>query len=620
MINSVNSNHVNNQMMLRQPNGLQQHYQHFDSTQVPQNNSVNNKIDSAKKSPLTSIGLFLGSWFGLSKVADVVNKHSSGAYEQTLMGKIGNFGDKVGSTSGYKWIAQKMSYPINGIKNFWNKHNESNTFLRWLKNPSNREWKFASCGPSVGYVDEVSMDVIDIMRGFKNTHGEDVFKKAFGNGYDFFDAMNSGAHKHADELEKALKGAIDYCKKNNISENAVIKDIPMLKGKQLPNWLGRKTTLSEAYNKMQMVKGLNNPKQVTALGKVLPKWTYKTIEGLTNGTAGGKIVIAIQATMLADAIYRTYKAPKGEKLATFMEAMTNDVAMYMMIPLYTRYFDIVGGLKYLGMTTKQKEAYKAALGEFNTLAMNHQFASKDAYKAAKKAVTELRGAGSKWYLKPFRAIGRISDFGCERIAPFLKQGSTFTNGLKRFWHGLKGATGLGRMIFAMAVISPILVKPIVKVSHAIFGKPTDSVLDDGTQKEKATQQAVNHQLDTAQLFAPVNQDGTKAIRLTQQEMQVLKQNKLTDEQILQVAQYKHQQKVQNARMEEIANATPLPSNNLLNKPMNAAKGVTQSLSAPRTYIPSAQSKIKAPKIGEHILKTFAQADLCAQDAESVLRG
>ena len=73
-------------------------------------------------------------------------------------------------------------------------------------------------------------------------------------------------------------------------------------------------------------------------------------------------------------------------------------------------------------------------------------------------------------------------------------------------------------------------------------------------------------------------------------------------------------------MEEIANATPLPSNNLLNKPMNAAKGVTQSSSGPRTYIPSSASKIKAPKVADHILKTFAQADMCAQDAESVLRG
>lgn len=619
MINSVNSNQMNNQMMLRQPNGLQ--HQNFNAIHAPQNETINNKFDTAKKSPLASIGLFIASWFGLSKIADIVNAKSAGAYEQTLMGKIGNFGDRIGNTSGYKWIAKKMSTPINGIKNYWNKNNESNIILRWLKNPSNREWKFASCGQSVGYVDEVSMDVIDIMRGFKNTHGEEVFKKAFGNGYEFFDAMNSGAYKHADELEKALKGAIDYCKQNGISEKGVLRDIPMTSKRfQLPGFMSRNITLSEAYNKMQMVKGLKNPKQTTALGKLLPKWAYKTIEGLTNGTAGGKFVIAMQATMLADAIYRTYKAPKGEKLSTFMETMTNDVAMYMMIPLYTRYFNIVGGLKYLGMTTKQKEAYKAALGEFNTLAMNHQFASKDAYKAAKKTVTELRGAGSKWYLKPFRAIGRISDFGCERIAPFLKKGSTFTNGLKRFWHGLKGATGLGRMIFAMAVISPILVKPIVKVSHAIFGKPTDSVLDDGSQKEKATQQAANHQLDTAQLFAPVNQDGTNAIGLTQQEMQILKQNKLTDEQILQVAQYKHQQKAQNARMEELANATPLPSNNLLNKPMNAAKGVTQSSSGPRTYIPSVQSKIRAPKVGEHILKTFAQADLCAQDAESVLKG
>ncbi|MBO5947942.1 hypothetical protein J6Q66_03800 [bacterium] len=626
MINSVNSNQMNNQMLLRQPNGLQQHYQHFDATQVPQNNSVNNKIDSTKKNPLTTFGMFIGSWFGLSKVADLVNSKVSGSYQTSMAGKIGNFGDKIGSTSGYKWVAQKMTPSIQGIKNFWAKHNESNMFLRFLKNPSKREWKMASSNASYGYIDEISMDVIDIMRGFKNTKGAGTFNKAFGHTYEYFEAMNSGAYKHANELESALKKAIDYCKKNGISEKAVLRDkLPWSKsGREIPKILGRNVTLSEAYNKLQVAKGLKNPFQKTALGKLLPKWSFKTIEGLTNGTAGGKLMIAMQAYCLADAIKRTWEAPKGEKFSTFMESMANDIGMYMMIPLYPRVFNVIGGTKYLGMTTAQKNKYLTELGKFNTLAKSGYYKDKNSYKAAKKIVTDLRGAGSKWYLKPFRAIGRISDFGCERIYPFLKKQTGFITNLKKFGHALKGGTGIVRGIIGMVMIAPLFAKPVVKISHAIFGKPTNSVLDDGKAEEKAAQQTANHQLNPNQLFAPVNPDGTNAVGLTPEEMAVLKQQNLTDEQIMQVAQYKQQHQVQNQlqnqRMQEIENATPLPANSLLHKPMNSAKGVTQSSSGPRTYIPSPVSKIKAPKVGEHVLKTFAHADLCAQDAESVLRG
>lgn len=623
MVNSINPNQIN-YGYAQQQNGNQQPFN--ANVHRPENDMLTTKMDSAKKSPLTSIGLFLGSWFGLSKLADRFNYLTRKEYSQSLPGKIGQFGDKIGNSSISRGIA-KFFEPMNkGLKNYWAKNNEKSTFLRWLKNPAEREWKWAKAGASYGYVDEVAMDALDVLRGFRNKHGEGTFQKVFGNKYEYFDAMNGSAHKHAKEIEQALKKGMDYCKKNNIDDVFMLDDIPMIKTKaRLPKILGRKTSLVESYNKMQVVKGLKNPMQKTALGKLLPKWTFKTIEGATNGTAGGKIAIMMQAGMLADAIYRTYKAPKGEKVSTFMECMTNDIAMYMMIPLYSQFFNRVGGLKYLGMTTAQKNAYQSTLNAFNEAAKTGAL-NKNAHKIGKKAIKELRGAGSKWYLKPFRAIGRIMDYGTERIYPYLKTGKNVSilsktgNFFKRLGHGLKGSAGIARMLFAFTFLAPLLAKPVVKVSHLIFGKPTNSVLDEGKEEtKKASQNAANHQAQIAQLFAPTKADGTNALGLNQAEMQALKAQNLSNEEILQVALYKKKYEEQTKRQEELANAKPLPSNNLLKKPLNSAKGVTQASSTYRNYIPNSNSKIKPPEIPAHIIKAFANADACAQDATDVLK-
>ena len=128
----------------------------------------------------------------------------------------------------------------------------------------------------------------------------------------------------------------------------------------------------------------------------------------------------------------------------------------------------------------------------------------DIKQSTKKAIKELRGAGSKWYLKPFRAIGRIMDFGTERIFPHLKTGKNLGfwaktgNFLKLAGHKLKGGAGIGRMIFAMAILGPILAKPVVKVSHLIFGKPTNSILDEDKEGKKYCYNPIKVQTKSAE--------------------------------------------------------------------------------------------------------------------------
>lgn len=301
---------------------------------------------------------------------------------------------------------------------------------------------------------------------------------------------------------------------------------PTLMGKIKRFLFGRKVYGSEFANKMasslgnetltpEMAKalkdtGLDKKIPKSALGKFIAKYNNIVLEGATNRVAGGKLIAIMQAWFLAEAIYKSAKAEGGvgEKARTFAERFVELVAMFACIPPAIMLMHKVGGLQYAGMTKQQVEAYRKHLTDFNEKAMSGKMSKID-YNAGKKALKQELKAGVK---NPFtnlcKRIGRVVSVGLEQIRPHDTKKvvrKTVIDKIKDFFRhpkfGFKQMAGYPmRIILGMMVIMPFFSKLAVKGCHKIFGKPKNSLLDEGKEpKEQSQQPNIPPQLQNPQV-------------------------------------------------------------------------------------------------------------------------
>lgn len=283
-------------------------------------------------------------------------------------------------------------------------------------------------------------------------------------------------------------------------------------------------TLTPEMEEVLRKTGLDKKIPKSALGKFLAKMNNIILEGATNRVAGGKLIAIMQAWFLAEAIYKTTQAEGiSDKARTFAERITELVAIFACIPPAIMLMHRLGGIQYAGMTKAQVEAYRNNLKLHNTKAMQGGFASKAEWKASKKALEKELNAGVKNpIVKLFKRIGRIITVGLEQIRPYDAKSigvtengvTTYRKGIiakikDLFRHpkfGLKQMAGWPmRIALGMMIIQPFLTKLAVKGSHAIFGKPKHSLLDEEKEQEAREQQAQIQQTQIPpQLQQPMN--------------------------------------------------------------------------------------------------------------------
>ena len=310
--------------------------------------------------------------------------------------------------------------------------------------------------------------------------------------------------------------------------------------------------------------------------------------------------------------------PKGvsEKVKTFAERFTEMIAFFVAMPFAIQLMHRIGGLQYAGMTKEQVEAYRKALKVHNDTAMAGLFKDKAAWKASKDNLKQMLNAGVKNPItKLFKRIGRTVTVGLEQIRPYDKKDiadiaadgtKTYRKGIMSkikdlFRHpkfGIKQMAGYPmRIILGMMIILPFLSKIAVKGCHLLFGKPKNSILDEG--KEKPQEQIQNAQQ-------------------TQLPPQLQQQGQLTQNQMQQTTTTTTQQ------------GTQSPTN-LLNKyKNNTTTTVTpqkesnnQSNNEPvRTYIPSPMGVQLTNKTGEDLTAAndaLHRADIAEQEALKTLK-
>lgn len=245
---------------------------------------------------------------------------------------------------------------------------------------------------------------------------------------------------------------------------------------------GRTVSFSEYRNKYLATTGKGAH---TKLGRGLQKAVGWITEGGTNRYAGGKLAVLMQAYIFGDMLYHSIKAPKGEKGKTLIERAVNDFTYFIAMSLGIMGMHKIGGFKYAGLDVKGREAYREALKIFNEKVTSGFFKSKKSYKLARKALDKKLGV--KNIKNPItnllHKVGKLINIGNERVLSYSSPKNMNLNFLRKIKNGNILGVPL-RIIIPMMMVSPFLAKWTTKAVHKIFGKPTNSVLDEDKEPEE----------------------------------------------------------------------------------------------------------------------------------------
>ncbi len=514
--------------------------------QTVQDNYFSNRVNASKEAnPMVTLGAGTVLWYAIAQGMDKFNPKCEGEYSKSILGKVGNWGDKFSKNT---LVGRKLEQFVEWLKNGFNSLSNKSKIIYSLRHHSTMpEWHMAKtmgaglhgflaadteeiAGRFIGEIKKaqqleqlgVSQDIIDkfveTLKGKNKPEkirliqieelkvlGVDTKKiqdlekeggiqalqklakelkaKRFGfKNYTHYESLRGKFLKHPDEIIKVLeKGA-----KNN-----VLVSIWRSENKLKNHLFGRTCTASEYLNKYKAAVGKGND---TALGRFMSKMFGYAIEGGTNRYAGGKIAVAMQAFIFGEMIANTVVAPKGEKTKTLIERLANDATYIIALPAGILAMHKVGGFKYAGLDVDGVTKYRDALKAFNEQVKNKAFANKAEYIAAKKELQKLLGTKNigNPITKILQKIGSFINIGNERILSYRSNQKYNLNWFRKLRNGNIVGVPL-RIIIPMMVISPFIAKCVTKCAHVIFGRPTKSVLDEDTSTKEEPQPSIEQQ-------------------------------------------------------------------------------------------------------------------------------
>lgn len=683
-INPINipSLQPKNQVNFQQnPNYTQPPMQGTGSEQIRQSVDNSYLANRAKASgdatPEQLLPFWLASWYGLGQLMDKFNPLCRGEYKDSILGKIGGWGDKVstetrigrGIENGLQWIDNKTTALA-----------KKNKIVNALKNYSTRpEWSFAKT-PGAGVHGFLATDTEQLFENFLNPlTNRQVKSPLFGiplsaksNYYQGLEQYGNITQQEINNFVKSLKGktfaektlALQKKELELLGANAdivakiegktglkgleklakslkvkklgfkSIREFNELKGNFLDNpdkimkalenadkkikfsvWrgndnvlgkikshlIGRIATPQEYLNKYKAVLGKGN---TSRLGRFLPASLGWLTEGTTSRFAGGKLAVAMQSYFLADMLYHTIKAPKGEKTKTFAERFVNDFTYFMAMTFGIKAMHKVGGLKYLGIKDKAGiEAYRKGIEAFKAKHAAGLLNNKKAYKFAQKRLDVLLGKQNVkgFFNKLFFKVGKLINLGNERIPAYKSTSKYNLNWLRKCANGNILGVPL-RFAIPMLVISPFLAKLTTKTAHKIFGKPTNSVLDEDKEPEE---------VKTAQQTQPQNNNIPEVNKPKQPPRNP---NQYADSNLIKqrTNAINGQQQVNNVNPQQ---ATPNATNPNVAQPTKE----NEEKEPVRTYIPSPVGMVPQTPDMSGINQAMSQADAAEKYANSVLK-
>ena len=550
MINSTEVKYRNNVPFNAQSVPLSQSGQQITvpAMQGIQDSYVSNRVKKAEYG-WASVPIGVGMWLGICKGMDYFNnKLCSKDYMETPFGKLGAWGDRVSdgyfnSSFAKSEAGQSFHSFLRRTKNYINeKIIGKNKVLTAIKTTPTSPEHSMVVAQAKGLLGLHNMEIQDLIPSFiEKSEVADQLER-YGMKKDDIAAVKKALKgkkkaerlrlleqeefklfgvKDADALKAAKIRALGF--KDVAHYESIAKDnkflqhskevfealknadpnmhITRCQGEGKFGWFRklffrRNITFKELANKY-IVAGIDNPHK-TKLGRGLSKGFGWFLEGMTNRFAGGKFVAIMQAMFLAEAAVATLNATgASDKVKTFIERNVNAFSYVFAAPLAIMAMHRVGGMKYAGMTPEQVAKFREELAIFNEKVDAGAFKNKEAYKAAKKQLTDMLQGDTKngFFTKMFKKIGQFINIGNEKIKPYKSLSSNNMNFFRKLGYWTKNAAGYPlRFGLALFVLMPFVASATTKISNFIFGKPKNSVLDEDKEDETAKAENVNAQL------------------------------------------------------------------------------------------------------------------------------
>lgn len=520
--------------------------QSVDTT--PQTDTFNKPEE--KKGPSMPLVMFL-TWLGLNKTTDMYNKLcTNDDYNKTIVGRMGNFGDKIapkiGKSKTYTSLMAHIGSFKSSVKNYINSKPMLYAMFNTATKPENEMVKgfmktqiAEDVDEAVktlnGYIDELPKTLKeagatkDEIKALKAKYGTNIFgqiknkKRAIqelqfnriGAAPNFIDTLGNDKElikktlqemkiKHLglepdtyknvfENPEKNLKIIREACKRGGKNAKAFFGRYSWIPG--LGFFTKRSTNLSMSYNKLS-----TEFNHTTKLGKALAKSSKLFMRGLTFG--GGRIGSIMVALGLGTAICNAFKAPKEQKVGTAVAGGVEAVSWIASMPLAVSIMHGVNGLANTGLSKMQVGRYRVALRNFNKQVAAGVFKDEAAYKTALEAVNKLREVKVPQgkITKGLSKLGHFLSIALENPKPFQEATKTLKGGAKMSAIGrnikrylpLIGKNAVGyplRFALYALVFSPIVDKVISSATSAIFGKPYEpEETEEGKEAEKNEQQ------------------------------------------------------------------------------------------------------------------------------------
>lgn len=406
------------------------------------------------------------------------------------------------------------------------------------------------------------------------------------------------ALKHMDEIMKALKKGDQKLKIRIWKKDGFF-------GKIYGHLLGREIGIAELANKFDL--SLKTGAK-TKFGKFVGKAFGYLTEGCTNRFAGGKLAVAMQAFIFADMFIHTFKAPKGEKGKTLAERFVNDFTYFLALPLGIWAMHKAGGLKYLGMSNAQREAYRQNLKIFN---QNHASYGKKMFKLRKKALDRQLMAGVKNpFLRLIKKAANLLTVGIERTKTYVSKDKLNLNWLRKSKYFGKNALGyIIRFAIPMFMVSPWIAKITTKITHKIFGRPTNSVLDeDKEDTQTATDTNANQQVNKPETVKPVPNQSTQNVHTKNTPTRIKSpQEYASDTNLIKM----------HANGQKPRTYIPSPESKVAQSPQEKEKG--KETEPIRTYIPSPVGMVQQTPDLSAADRALANADAAEQFVNETLK-
>lgn len=468
----------------------------------------------------TAVNIWLNKVGGpLSKQWD---KSLYGTLEKAGNGVIGKAIDRAIDNKG---VINSLAKGLGRVKNvILNK-------LPFLTTPTECVWPSAKtqlAGVMSRSTNDYGAIISDILKGGKNIEGSidlGAFGKALGQTFENTDAAEKFLKQIKDDPKKykdAWISIVDFFKdKTDIVRHSPETQltIPLLgikigKPFNMPKFIQRHTSGAQISNKIKSTLRLDNPEQVkkvfgegsTRLGRFLPKAFSASLEGVTSGHAGWLLTFIMAAQFFSTTIRDTVEAPKGEKLTTFTDGLAKNIVPVGAAFLYCMPQNAVGGMKYMGIAKGLTEhqgavgAWKTAYKAINEKIASGAFRNYAEYKGEVASALKLLKGDSKWWQKPFRAIGNFMSTGQEAIKPWshtahamqngeaVKQGLKFMDKLSGLKYKLQtNGGGIMRLVLGMLIVAPFIANIFTKLNSKIFGKTTK--IKEEEAKKKADKEA-----------------------------------------------------------------------------------------------------------------------------------